>query len=110
MDKAQKEIHNLEQELNLLNKKLGEKEEQINQYKSNITQEQNKNNSIYKQKEKLEAEIESLKTEIVELTKGKAIKLPKYISLEKESLDKFIIKNTYSQIDKENKEQIKLMH
>ena len=104
LDKAQKEIHNLEQELNLLNKKLEEKEEQINQYKSNITQEQNKNNSIYKQKEKLEAEIDSLKTEIVELTKGKAIKLPKYISLEKESLDKFIIKNTYSQIDKENKE------
>ena len=54
--------------------------------------------------EQLETKIDSLKTEILELTKTKTFRMPSCPSLEEECSDKFIIKNKYSTRIKERKD------
>ena len=98
----------LEQELNQLNIKIEEQEKQINQYKSNITQEQNKNRIADNKNEQLEIEIEVLKNEILELTRAKTLKIPTCPSIGDECEDKLITKNKYSSKNKESKDSDKI--
>ena len=99
-------LKELEKELNALNIKLENNDKEIIQYKSNITEEQMKTKDMNKKNEKLETEIDLLKTEILELTKARTLKIPSYPTIAEESDEKLIIQNKDNEgqvSDKNNK-------
>ena len=114
IENAKKEIIELDQELDNLNNKIEEQGEQLIQYKSNYTEEKNKNIDLEKKIKELNAKLSSdeaisqqnteVKEQEIESSRARTYKVPSRTEMEEEEIEKYSRRKKYSFRFKENKE------